>query len=167
MQNRGDGYMRSINSVQGALTNRFRIKPKRKDGIKKGDKLAAKTKKKRDKERRDAEASDEEEEEQEESRVQRRARHREGVKGDGSRGKVNQMYQADFSMLSEEHQDKIKKTDQSLDQIGNLLDDMKIMALEMGDELDDHNARLAVLNESVTKANSRMKHTNAKITKKI
>ena len=44
---------------------------------------------------------------------------------------------------------------------------MKVMALEMGDELDDHNTRLKVLDSSVTKANTRMKSTNLKIKKRI
>ena len=118
LQDRGDKHMRAISSVQGAVMNKFKRTKKRKDGVKKGDKLSAKAKKQRDKERKEGESSSEEEIE---GRAARKVRHKDGVKGGSPKGKVSDMYQADFSMLSDESQSKIKQTDQALDQIGKVL----------------------------------------------
>jgi len=162
LQNQAQRHMRAINGIQGVVTNKFTRQKKGKDGVKTGDKKISKLRKEREHDRAH-EKGDSDEEIETESRFQRHLRHKNDDKGD----RVADMYKADFTMLSEEHQDKIKKTDQALDAIGNLMDDMKVMALEMGDELDDHNERLKILDGSVTRANTRMKNTNTKIGRKV
>jgi len=46
-------------------------------------------------------------------------------------GKVRDMYQADFSMLSDESREKIAKTDEGVDRMSSLLDDLKVRRKEM------------------------------------
>jgi len=162
LQNQAARHMRAINSIGGVVGNKFTTKKKGKDGVKQGDKKIARLRKDRERDR-SHEDTDSDEDVEVESKFHRKLRHKNAQKSD----KVSDMYQADFSMLSEEHQGKIKKTDQALDAIGNLMDDMKVMALEMGDELDDHNERLKILDDSVSRANNRMKNTNTKIGKKV
>lgn len=152
--------MRSINSIGGVVGNKFTVSKKGKDGVKVGDKKVAKMRKEREKDR---DGSDSDDDVEVESKFHRKMRHKKANDSD----RVSDMYQADFTMLSQDTQEKIKKTDHALDAIGNLMDDMKVMALEMGDELDDHNERLKVLDTSITKANARMKTTNAKIGRKV
>jgi len=161
LQNQAQRHMRAINNIQGVVANKFTRQKKGKDGVKVGDKKIAKSRK--DKEHDRSHEKDSDDDIETESRFSRHLRHKDEEKVDG----VSDMYKADFSMLSEGHQDKIKKTDQAIDSIGNLMDDMKVMALEMGDELDDHNERLKILDSSVTRANTRMKSTNAKIGRKV
>ncbi len=73
------------------------------------------------------------------------------------------MYKEDFSVLPAESQKLIQETDQGLDRLGDLLDDMKSIALDMGTEIADHNRRLDILAPDVDRANYRMKMTNRKI----
>jgi len=162
LQNQASRHMRSINSMAGVVGNKFTRAPSRKDGVKEGNKKVAKVRKHNEKERSKSHSSDDDDGLMIESKHQRKVRIKQEM--DGSR--VSDMYQADFSMLSDQHQDKVKMTDQALDAIGNLVDDMKVMAVEMGDELDDHNERLTILDRTITKANTRMRDTNAKIGKK-
>jgi len=46
-------------------------------------------------------------------------------------GKVRDMYQADFSMLSEDSREKIAKTDEGVDRMSSLLDDLKVRRKKM------------------------------------
>lgn len=66
-------------------------------------------------------------------------------------------------MLPAESQNLIEDTDRGLDKLGDLLDDMKSIALDMGTEIADHNRRLEILAPDIDKANYRMKMTNRKI----
>jgi len=169
LQDKADMHMRAINSITGVIGNKFRKGPKGRNGVKEGDKLTAKNRKRREKAGHVLDDYDDDEDDDEdlpeESRTERKMRVKKSVRESG--GKVSDMYQADMSMLSDDHQDTVKKTDQTLDRIGNIVDDLKVIALEMGDEIDDHNVRLKVMDKSVMRANTRMKTTNAKIGKKI
>jgi methylmalonyl-CoA mutase cobalamin-binding subunit len=61
----------------------------------------------------------------------------------------------------------LKEVDSGVEQIGNLLDDMKLLAADMGDELDDHNRRLNIIENDLDKAGYRMKETNKRINKSL
>ena len=64
LQDKADRHMKAINSVQGAIMNKFSSSPKQRDSNKKTDKLVEKSQKKRAK-ARDKEMEEEEEEEKE------------------------------------------------------------------------------------------------------
>lgn len=161
LQNKAARHMKAINSMAGVVQNKFTPTTKGKDRVKSGNKKIARMHKHKEKDRKKHSSSDDDDGLMIESKAQRRQRLKEEKEG-----RVSDMYQADFSMLSDESQTKIKQTDQALDAIGGLVDDMKVMALEMGDELDEHNERLKILDSSIARASSRMKNTNAKIGKK-
>jgi hypothetical protein len=158
LQEKADTHMRAINSLSGALANKFRRKKKGRDHVALGDKLAEKNPTER--ERLEEEAF--KKEKREKSRAGRKA-----VVTTSAPANLDAKFKEDFGMLSEESQHKIKQTDHSLDRIGALLDDMKLIAVDMGDELDDHNRRLDILSRDVDKAHTKMKETNRKIQRNL
>jgi hypothetical protein len=157
LQNRADRSMKSINSVSGAIANKFSRKKNRKDHLSKADKLREK-----EKTGRELYMEEEEEEEQEHARKHSNQHFRGRYNDRGDHGGAN-LYKENFSHLSDETQTKIKETDKGLDRIADLLDDMKLIALDMGDEIKDHNRRLDIVNRDIEVANVRMKQTNRKI----
>jgi hypothetical protein len=158
LQDRADRSMRTITSVGGALANKFAPKKSRRDHVTKGDKM-------RDKQKPGRETALEEEEEEEEERIRQHKRSGQHFRGKhNDRGdRSSNLYKEDFSHLGQDSQQKIKETDKGLDRISDLLDDMKLIALDMGDEINDHNRRLEILNRDIDTANVRMKQTNRKI----
>eukprot|EP01087_Luapelamoeba_hula_P006068 TRINITY_DN16212_c0_g1_i1.p1 TRINITY_DN16212_c0_g1~~TRINITY_DN16212_c0_g1_i1.p1 ORF type:complete len:420 (+),score=102.64 TRINITY_DN16212_c0_g1_i1:21-1280(+) len=174
-QSEADRHLRAISSIGGAFGNNFRRRPPRRDGVKKGDKLAAKKKREREKKQKGEADSDDDDLANDldddglvsrESRTDRHLRHKEAT-ASAKNGRITDMYQADYSMLSDSAQAKIKETDRGIDRIGHIIDDLKVIALEMGDEIDTHNARLEVMEDSVARANSRMRNHNTKIGRKV
>lgn len=163
MQDLGARYMRTIESVPGAIANKFTShQNKTKDHVAIADKESAKARRKKHKEQ--------EEEEDEilkiESKAERKRRHKRDVRN-GDKDVDVDANQTDFSLLSMDAQQKIKQTDDILDQIGSIMDDLKVQALEMGDEIDDHNSRLAILKETTDVTNLKMKDMNRKIDRRL
>jgi hypothetical protein len=157
LQDRADKHMRGINSIAGSLSNKFRWSSKRQDHVAKGDKL-------QDKQKTQREIYEEQQEEQAKRTAKTQATRRNFTRGSAPTGaNDSDTFKEEFEVLSDESRQKIKETDRNLDRIGDLLDDMKLIALDMGDEIDDHNRRLEILNQDVNKANYRMKATNRKI----
>jgi len=152
LQDQADKHMRGINSIGGALSNKFRWKGKRQDHVKKADKI-------QDQQKTQREIFEEEQEKQQKRTNRTQATRKKAPLANDREHK----YEEDFSMLSGESQQKISETDKNIDRIGDLLDDMKLIALDMGDEIDDHNRRLELLNRDVDKQSYRMKQTNRKI----
>jgi hypothetical protein len=155
LQDRADRSMKAISSVGGALANKFARKKGRRDHVTKGDKM-------RDKDTPGRELLEDEQEEEEIRQHKRSNQHFRGKYNDREQSSSG-LYKEDFSHLSDDSQQKIKETDKGLDRISNLLDDMKLIALDMGDEIVDHNRRLEILNRDIDTANVRMKQTNRKI----
>jgi len=82
-------------------------------------------------------------------------------------GAGNSHLPPELGVLSKEAQSDVVESDQMLDVLGSTVQDLRSMALQMGDELNVHNARLEVLKESSEKTEARLKQTNAKVKKQM
>jgi len=157
LQNKADRNMSAINSIGGVVTNKFIPESKTHDNVKKGNKkVRSQLKKEKQKKSSNRGGS---------SRILELV----GLRKQNNLPdvKITNVYQADLSMLPEKTQETIHKTDHVIDQIGAILDDLKMLSMEMGDEITSQNTRLDIMKPELTKANVRMKKTNAKIHKQI
>ncbi|KAL6063335.1 phosphatidylserine decarboxylase [Balamuthia mandrillaris] len=155
LQDKADRHMRGIESVAGYYANHVTSSGRAKDNNRKADREIDKLRK--------AEAKDKQLAEREERRRQRKQHGRSRDRGEED----HREYQPDFSMLSEEKQQKIKDTDSALDRLGDLVSDLGEMALEIRGELQDHNIRLDKVRDSSRQNNERMERTNRKIRKQV
>jgi len=146
LQEQNERHMAVIESPFGGLANKFRGKKRSEDAIK-ADKLSAEAAKKREQER------------QRESKKKIREQRSKNKKG----AEEEFTYEHDLSDLSQPAQDKAALTDKGIDQLGFLVQDMKHIAIAMGDEIDEQNVRIDVLGEGIRNTETRANAQNNRV----
>lgn len=124
-------HLASIRSLFMTVINYFRPNAGKIDNVSKGDKLIQKNRKK------NANAKNK--------------------KKKGKVGAIIMEEYVDMSMLDKEDVEKNTKTNKILDKIGDGVDDLKEIALSMGHEVEEQNARLAILKETTMEAGEEMR----------
>lgn len=137
---RGDRHMRSIKSWTGAIANKF-SRTKQHDTAVKAELMTEEQRLKR------------EEDEFKASKREKSKAARPMARSSPSTGRKTE---DEYAHLSQDSRTKIDQTDKALDRIDECLDHLKLMAFDMGEELDDHNRRLGLLNRDI---NTQTSHT--------
>lgn len=119
----------SISSIWGTLVNYFKSEPTKKDTIAETDKIIKKQKRKKKKKEK-------------EKPVYNMPREEEIV---------------DLSVLSKANQKKNEKVNDNIEEISKKVSAVKIIAEDMGEELDRHNIRIDKINETTHGASETMK----------
>eukprot|EP01089_Gocevia_fonbrunei_P000908 TRINITY_DN10880_c0_g1_i3.p1 TRINITY_DN10880_c0_g1~~TRINITY_DN10880_c0_g1_i3.p1 ORF type:complete len:399 (+),score=85.43 TRINITY_DN10880_c0_g1_i3:84-1199(+) len=149
---RNEKHLRVIESPFGGLKNKFKRK-KKKDGAKAAEKAVV--------EQREKIAEERQLENKKIIKTQKQKAKR------AAAAEAGEAYKPDVSMLSTEAQDKIVSTDNALDEIGNLVANMKNFAIAIGDEIDDHNTRINHLQQGVARVEERGKHQSDKVNRAL
>jgi len=171
-QDQNDRHIRSIKSLGGYVGNKFIPASHGQNRLKKADRKVEKHQKEIDKNRQ--------------KQDKEKGKHSFGLASDDSdddkdiilgskgsdptarkhRGEVGfaDLYRGDGAVqLSEEHVDKMKKTDEALDELGDIIHDLHVQSIQASDALEEHNVRLDYIDKSVNRANNRLRQQNAKI----
>ena len=170
LQDKADRHIRSIKSLGGHVGNKFLPESKGKDRLKKADNKVEKHLKEVNKKRKNQKsfgfASDSDgDDDYDDVSNGKRGGSAEVPRRGGGVG-VADLYLGDGAVkLSDAHVEKLKQTDQALDELSGVIHDLHIQSIQASDALDEHVIRLDYIDKSVDRANLRLRQQNGKIKK--
>lgn len=149
LQDQEEDHLREIESPLGALKNAIMGKKRYRNTNKKVAKTEEKMSKRKQHQRK--------------KQQQQVAKEHKKMEKRHPKASETQPYQPDLSVLSDEHQRRVEETDGNIDQIGAVVQDMKELAVAIGDEIEKQQPQLETLTDTVLEAKDRQRANNVRL----